>query len=323
MGITYQFYDAGHQYGFENMAASSALSSANQQLLGSVISDNESWTSEDPPIGVPLTVSFNFSGGFTGTLGFTLSGETSGIGSSITYVRTATQELLFSGTGSVAVTASDFESVLTGQFLYAEDDIITGNSFNNALKGFGGNDQIDGGAGIDTAYFSGQWSQYQISLGSSQTTVSGADGTDTLLNVERIRFDDKALAFDTDGNAGKMYRLYQAAFDRTPDSGGLGVWINQLDNGQSLEWVSAQFQDSAEFKLKYGTDVSTDQFVTLLYQNVLHRAPDEGGLAAWKGALDAGAQSRAQVLAGFSESTENQIQVIGSIQNGIEYTPVA
>jgi serralysin len=38
--------------------------------------------------------------------------------------------------------------------------------------------------------------------------------------------------------------------------------------------------------------------------------------------LDAGAQSRAQVLAGFSESTENQIALIGSMQNGIEYIPV-
>jgi len=29
--------------------------------------------------------------------------------------------------------------------------------------------------------------------------------------------------------------------------------------------------------------------------------------------------SRADVLAGFSESTENRAQVIGSIQNGIDY----
>jgi hypothetical protein len=33
--------------------------------------------------------------------------------------------------------------------------------------------------------------------------------------------------------------------------------------------------------------------------------------------------SRAEVLAMFSESPENQAQVIGSIQNGIEFTPLS
>jgi Domain of unknown function (DUF4214) len=43
--------------------------------------------------------------------------------------------------------------------------------------------------------------------------------------------------------------------------------------------------------------------VTLLYQNVLGRAPDPAGLAAWVAVLDGGA-SRGQVLLGFSESAE-------------------
>jgi Domain of unknown function (DUF4214)/RTX calcium-binding nonapeptide repeat (4 copies) len=44
--------------------------------------------------------------------------------------------------------------------------------------------------------------------------------------------------------------------------------------------------------------------VTLLYQNVLGRAPDAGGLASWKNLLDAGTQTRTQVVTGFSESAE-------------------
>ncbi|MFS2021964.1 DUF4214 domain-containing protein, partial [Massilia sp. CT11-108] len=44
---------------------------------------------------------------------------------------------------------------------------------------------------------------------------------------------------------------------------------------------------------------------------------DAAGYAFWTDALHS--TSRADVLVGFSESTENQVQVIGSIQNGIDY----
>ena len=37
------------------------------------------------------------------------------------------------------------------------------------------------------------------------------------MNVERLDFSDAHLAFDVDGNAGQIYRLYKAAFARTPD----------------------------------------------------------------------------------------------------------
>lgn len=222
-----------------------------------------------------------------------------------------------------------FESIILG----GKDSIIGSNyadnllafAGNDSITGGAGNDMIDGGAGIDTVYVSGLRSASTITktLTGYKVASTAGSGTDTLINVERICFEDKAIALDADGNAGQAYRLYQAAFNRKPDLGGLGVWMNQLDNGQSLDWVSAQFQNSAEFKLKYGTNVSTDQFVTLLYQNVLHRAPDAGGLAAWIGLLDAGGQTRAQVLTGFSESPENKAALIGVIQNGMEFIPVA
>ena len=48
------------------------------------------------------------------------------------------------------------------------------------------------------------------------------------------------------------------------------------------------------------------------------RAPDPGGFAFHTNNLAAGV-TRAEVLVGFSESTENQAQVIGAIQNGIDY----
>jgi Tol biopolymer transport system component len=209
-----------------------------------------------------------------------------------------------------------------------DNSVVTtlgGTEHDDVFSSTNSNDIIDGGAGMDSVIYSGNSSNYLITQatgGFKVTNLTGTNGIDTLYNVERLRFLDKSIAFDVNGTAGQAYRLYQAAFDRKPDLQGLGVWINQLDIGQSLEWVSTQFQNSTEFKLRYGTNVSNEQFVTLLYQNVLHRAPDAGGMTAWKGALDTNVQTPSQVLAGFSESTENKIALIGVIQNGMEYIPV-
>ncbi|MBY0574625.1 MAG: DUF4214 domain-containing protein, partial [Undibacterium sp.] len=45
------------------------------------------------------------------------------------------------------------------------------------------------------------------------------------------------------------------------------------------------------------------------------------GFDFWVKALDDNAITRAGVLASFCDSPENQALLIGSIQNGIEYSP--
>jgi hypothetical protein len=321
MGMTYQIHDAASKYGMGSMAANSALSLSNSSTLGTIAGITPSWAGDEPALGQPASVSIAFSGGFTGAIAFKLTSPTTITVSSVTYSRTSTNELLLSATGSMSFSADDLTSVLSDQAVYATADTIVGNAFNNALRGFGGNDTIDGGAGFDTAYYNGASSLYQIGRTTTGYTVSGPDGFDALVNMERISFSDKALAFDTAGNAGQAYRLYQAAFDRQPDSGGLSTWIKYMDQGHSLTEVSTLFQQSTEFITKYGANVSTADFVTLLYKNVLHRAPDAGGFSTWSGLLDSGQWSRAQVLIGFSESPENQAALIGVMQNGMEFTP--
>ncbi|MFZ6723049.1 DUF4214 domain-containing protein [Undibacterium sp. Ji49W] len=115
--------------------------------------------------------------------------------------------------------------------------------------------------------------------------------------------------------------MYQAAFNRTPDKAGLGYWIGQLDKGaESLSHAAAGFVNSAEFKQMYGTNISDNMFLTALYNNVLHRNPDQAGFNYWNGRVAAG-MTRPDILASFSESTENIAQVIGQISHGIEYIP--
>jgi hypothetical protein len=181
----------------------------------------------------------------------------------------------------------------------------------------------DGGAGVDTAIFSGKFSDYKIatnSLGQITTTdkVLGRDGQDSFVNVERFKFDDGVIAIDINGNAGQAYRLYKAALDRVPDAGGLGYWISALDRGVSLQDVAGGFVNSTEFRNNFYGDGSNATFVTALYHNVLDRTPDAGGYAFWNQALSNGT-SREAVLVGFSESLENNANTIGLIGGGIVY----
>ena len=128
------------------------------------------------------------------------------------------------------------------------------------------------------------------------------------------------MAVDFSGNAGQAYRLYNAAFDRVPDKGGLGFWIGQADKGVSMSDIAKSFTTSTEFKNMYGETHTNSEFINKLYMNVLDRAPDAVGVQFWQNQLESGAKTEAQVLFGFSESTENKIAVTGQIQNGIDYT---
>lgn len=162
---------------------------------------------------------------------------------------------------------------------------------------------------------------YSIVVNDSQVTVTAKDGiVKNFSTSQQLQFFDRHISFNTVGSHGQAFRLYQAAFNREPDVAGLGFWIFALENNTSIQSVSSQFQGSDEFRDMYGTAVSNDKWISLVYNNVLHRAPDAEGLKWWASALDQGAD-RAEVLVGFSESDENKKNLAASYSNGIEYVP--
>jgi len=169
--------------------------------------------------------------------------------------------------------------------------------------------------------YSGLRSGFTIERGVYGVTVnddSGVLGKDNLVNIERIQFGDTMVALDIDGSAGEVYRLYRAAFDREPDKAGLAYWIKALDTGNySLNQISQMFLADKEAQALYASDPSDSYFVTKLYAHVLHRPAEGAGFDFWVNGLKSA--SRAEVLSFFSESPENQAQVIGVINNGIEF----
>jgi hypothetical protein len=212
------------------------------------------------------------------------------------------------------------DSIINTENVLFDDSGTYGSGFTTNVDAAQGT--IDGGVGLDTLYLHGTHSQYQIVHTDSGFSITGNGVQEWVTNVERLAFSDGYVGLDIHDNGGMAYRMYQAAFNRKPDAGGLGFWINGMDNGITLTQVADSFIASAEFQATYG-NLDNAHFLTQLYQNVLHRAPDPSGFAFWQNVLDTNAASRAEVLKDFSESPENQANVIGSIQDGFYYTIAA
>ncbi|MES2148353.1 MAG: DUF4214 domain-containing protein [Pseudomonadota bacterium] len=203
-------------------------------------------------------------------------------------------------------------------------DMIASDKGNDIIHASIGDDHIDGGDGSDHMIYTGLRTNFSIAAGTGGAVTirkPGSDGTDTLINVERVFFDDSAVALDLTGVAGQVYRAYTATFGRAPDAGGLGFWMHYMDGGAALTDVAIGFMGSSEFQNLYGMNPSSTALITKLYQNVLHRAPDSAGYNFWDGLLEAGTLTSAQVVTGFSESAENQAQVVGMIAAGMDFIP--
>ena len=202
------------------------------------------------------------------------------------------------------------------------EKILTGDAGNNLFQGSTDTDVVDGKGGIDIFYVAAPRALATLTVsGKSAVLASPGGGTDKLTDIERIGYQDGTLAIDLDGNAGQTYRLYQAAFARTPDTKGLAHNVALMDDGLTLKSLSAGFIGSAEFVQRYGETTSDVSFVNALYQNVLGRNADEAGLKGWIDRLANGSWSRPDVLIGFSESAENKELVGSTIASGIWLGP--
>jgi hypothetical protein len=239
-----------------------------------------------------------------------------------------------------------------GYFGTKNADVLVGTNFTDYMFGHTGKDNItggkgddfiypgdggfgDGGEGIDTLVFEKAHSSYIIypqtypkSGGVIYLSIITKDlslpvEVSTFDSIERLSFTDTNLALDIapTQNAGSVYMLYKAAFDRAPDNGGMGYWLAQKDSGKDIVTNLAQgFVNSPEFIAKYGTNPSNASYVDKLYQNVLGRAGESGGVTYWNQELDAGRISKAAVLVQFATLAEGAANVASLIANGISYT---
>ncbi|WP_457091228.1 calcium-binding protein [Microvirga sp. P5_D2] len=90
------------------------------------------------------------------------------------------------------------------------DDSLRGEGGNDYLNGAWNNDVLDGGGGVDTAVFSGNISNYTITLGAdgaftvTDNRWSRDDGVDRLTNVELALFGDRIFRLSKDAPPGDV-----------------------------------------------------------------------------------------------------------------------
>jgi len=111
-------------------------------------------------------------------------------------------------------------------------------------------------------------------------------------------------------------RLYQAYFLRVPDRAGITFWVDRRQAGVTLAKVSDGFARSSEFVAQYGP-LTNRAFVERIYQNVLGRPGEPGGVTYWAGELDAGRRTRGSVMVGFSESPEYRGQQAAAVDAAV------
>lgn len=207
----------------------------------------------------------------------------------------------------------------------AGNDMLAGGTGNDTFTGGAGNDVINGGPGIDTAVYAGVRDNFAITRTSTGFTIgdnTGAAGSDTLTNIERLQFSDRKLALDLDGNAGKTVKLIGAIFGRefVQTKEFVGAGLSLFDSGQTLAQVAQLAVGIDLFRQLAGSDSNTD-FVNFVYKNVVDSLPSATELDFYVGLLDTGAETKASLAVLAAETTLNQdkINLVGLAETGIEY----
>jgi len=157
------------------------------------------------------------------------------------------------------------------------------------------------GSANEVSFWTAQLDNGSLSLGDVATHFANS--------AEGLAANSATLAagiWDRDESAISIANLYDAAFDRLPDEGGLATWVNEIhSNGTSMGDIAKYFYSSGEAQTKYAP-LSDMDFVNTIYQNALDRDADAGGMATWTSELASGNLSRADVILFISDSPEHQ-----------------
>ena len=215
------------------------------------------------------------------------------------------------------------------------DDVLNGLGGNDSLIGGAGNDRLDGGEGLDRAIFSGRREDYQavkLSSGLWQVTdqrvfaqVAGGpqgDGTDQLTRIERLKFSDKSLAMDLDGNAGNAARLLCTVFGQAAvkDPKYAGILINVFDQGLTKEQIS---QLAIDFI--FGAKSTSSDVVKLVWKNLVGTEIRDSDLNTFTSLIGEGrlfTDSKAFISAVSDlDVTAQVIDLVGLSKAGWEYIP--
>lgn len=195
-----------------------------------------------------------------------------------------------------------------------DDRIIIGESIADTIGHITIN-TLDGGEGYDTlqldratrdgySFHAGRNADGNATL--SMGPVDRTNISYQISNFEALHFSEASA--DTSAR-GSVTRLYESLLDRAPDAGSLDYWMRQLAGDGTLDGVTQTIVESAELAGK--VPMADGAYVAWLYDQVLGRAADAGGLTYWTASLANGDLSRADLALALIDSGE-KLQMVAS-----------
>ncbi|WP_374944747.1 tandem-95 repeat protein, partial [Sphingomonas sp.] len=167
------------------------------------------------------------------------------------------------------------------------DDTLSGLGGDDILAGSGGADLLDGGTGTDTALYYGARSAYTVGVSvdgdgrvTGFTTVSGPEGSDTLVSIEKLAFNGGALVldpaqpvqlFDAGGNLTGTFDTIQAAVNAASVGGTVRIAAGDYAEDVVIQTAGVTLVGAANHATTIrpaSSDATDGNVVTVLADNV-------------------------------------------------------
>ena len=218
----------------------------------------------------------------------------------------------------------------------AANQTLAGGTASESFTSGPGNDSIDGGAGTDTVIYGGSRTNFSLTKVGNGFTLAdstGTLGTDTLQDVERLKFSDGSIALDVGAtqSAGQTVLLLGAVlpgtlvFDASKQAL-VGAVIDLFDQGFTLQDISGAVMRLPIWDVLTGKSVPTTRDIAnYLLTNVNGVAPDPATLLDAVLALNSQtdySHGQGALLWHLAESTTNQTHVglVGLATAGLAYS---
>ncbi|PVE06667.1 hypothetical protein [Limnohabitans sp. Rim28] len=190
-----------------------------------------------------------------------------------------------------------------------------------------GSEQLVGNWGLDTVTYKGARQDYTVTLSTAGADVrdnKGSNGTDRLVQIERIHFSDMSLALDMKGHAGEVLQILGAVFGAGAirDKVYVGIGLHYLDQ---LNFTATELMALA-LNVRLGDQVTNPaEVVRTLYQNVVGVLPTATVQQEFVALIESGQHTPVSLamLAAQTSLNLTQIGLMGTPAVPLEYVSPA
>ena len=190
-----------------------------------------------------------------------------------------------------------------------------------------GGELLVGNWGLDTVTYKGAREDYTVTLSTAGADVrdnAGTNGTDRLVQIERIHFSDMSLALDMQGHAGEVLQILGAVFgaDAIHNKAYAGIGLHYLDQ---LNFTVTELMALA-LNVRLGEQAANPaEVVRTLYQNVVGVLPTASVQQEFVGLIESGQHTPVSLamLAAQTSLNLTQVGLMGTPAVPLEYVSPA